>query len=109
LVLRERFVLEPDSPAFAAMKQPFPLGHYASACVISEAAWADDAWVGEINAIQSDDIRIGVSRLVAAGWSIKLLAADSLALQRATAQLRQVLVKFFPAQDHHSRIFGFSH
>jgi len=107
--LRERFVLEPDSPAFAAMKQPFPLGHYASACVISEAAWADDTWVEEINAIQSDDIRIGASRLVAAGWSIKLLAADSLAIQRATAQLRRALARFFPAQDHHSRIFGFNH
>ncbi|GIT06261.1 MAG: hypothetical protein CM1200mP29_16720 [Verrucomicrobiota bacterium] len=33
LVLRERFVLEPDSPAFAAMKQPFPQGYYASACL----------------------------------------------------------------------------
>ena len=108
-MLRERFVLEPDSPAFAAMKQPFPLGHYASACVISEAAWADDSWVEKINAIQSDDIRIGASRLVAAGWSSKLLAADSLALRRATHQLRQALTRFFPAQDHQSRIFGFNH
>ena len=108
LVMRERFLLEPDSPAFAAMKQPFPLGHYASACVISEAAWADDNWVEEINAIQSDTVRIGASRLVAAGWSIKLLAADSLALQRATAQLREALARFFPAADHHSRIFGFA-
>jgi fatty acid/phospholipid biosynthesis enzyme len=91
------------------MKQPFPLGHYASACVISEAAWADDSWVEEVNAIQSDAIRIGASRLVSAGWSIKLLAADSLALQRATHQLRQALTKFFPAQDHQSRIFGFNH
>ena len=108
LVLRERFVLEPDSPAFAAMKQPFPQGYYASACVISEAVWEDDSWVEEINAIQSDDVRIGASRLVAAGWSIKLLAADSLALQRATTQLRQALARFFPAQDHQARIFGFA-
>ena len=108
LVLRERFVLEPDSPAFAAMKQPFPQGYYASACIISEAAWDDDSWVGEINAIQSDDVRIGASRLVAAGWSIKLLAVDSLSLQRATIRLRQVLARFFPAQDHQARIFGFA-
>ena len=108
LVLRERFVLEPDSPAFAAMKQPFPQGYYASACVISEAAWEDDSWVEEINAIQSDDVRIGASRLVAAGWSIKLLAAESLSLQRATTQLRQALARFFPAQDHQARIFGFA-
>jgi len=109
LVLRERFVLEPNSPAFAAMKQPFPQGYYASACIISEAACEDDSWVEEINAIQSDDIRIGASCLVAAGWSIKLLATDSLALQRATAQLRQALTRFFPAQDHQSRIFGFNY
>ena len=108
LVLRERFVLEPDSPAFAAMKQPFPKGYYASVCVISEAVWEDDSWVEEINAIQSDDLRIGASRLVAAGWSIKLLAADSLVLQRATAQLRQALARFFPAQDHQARIFGYA-
>ena len=108
LVLRERFVLEPDSPAFAAMKQPFPQGYYASACIISEAAWDDASWVGEINAIQSDDVRIGASRLVAAGWSIKLLAVDSLSLQRATIQLRQALARFFPAQDHQARIFGFA-
>ena len=86
LVMRERFRLEPDSSAFAAMKRPFPLGYYASACVISEAAWADDAWVGEINDIQSDSIRIGASRLVNAGWSIKLIAADSLALRRNGAE-----------------------
>ena len=108
LVLRERFVLEPDSLAFAAMKQPFPQGYYASACVISEAAWEDDSWVEEINAIQSDDVRIGASRMVAAGWSIKLLAVDSLSLQRATIQLRQALARFFPAQDHQARIFGFA-
>jgi len=90
------------------MKQPFPQGYYASACVISEAAWEDDSWVEEINAIQSDDVRIGASRLVAAGWSIKLLAAESLSLQRATTQLRQALARFFPAQDHQARIFGFA-
>jgi hypothetical protein len=38
-----------------------------------------------------------------------LFATDSLALQRATAQLRQALTRFFPAQDHQARIFGFSH
>ena len=53
-----------------------------------------------------DDVRIGASRLVAAGWSIKLLAVDSLSLQRATIQLRQALARFLPVQDHQARIFG---
>lgn len=107
LVLRERFLLEPGSDGFAAMKQPFPSGYYASACVINQAAWENDDWVEAINSIQSDEIRIGVSRLVDAGWSIKLLTADSLALQRATGRLRKILARFFPSPNHHARIHGF--
>ncbi len=37
------------------------------------------------------------------------LGKTMLALRRATHQLRQALTRFFPAQDHQSRIFGFNH
>ena len=107
LVLRERFLLEPGSNGFAAMKQPFPSGYYASACVINQTAWENDDWIEAINSIQTDEIRIGASRLVDAGWSVKLLAADSLALQKATGRLRNILARFFPSANHHSRIFSF--
>ena len=108
LVLRERFVLDPGSSDFAAMKTPFPNGHYASACVISQAMEQDDAWVKDINAIHCEEIRIGASRLVDAGWSIKLLAEDSLALHRACHDLWQILARFFPLSWSRSRVFGFA-
>jgi urease accessory protein UreH len=108
-VLRERFALKPNSQEFAAMKRPFPNGYYASACVVNNPAWQHEDWISEINAIQSDQIRIGASRLFAAGWNIKLLTADSLTLQQAVKKLRQTLAKFFPGQNHYTRIFGFSH
>ena len=97
-MLRERFALKPNSPEFAAMKRPFPNGYYASACVVNNPAWQHEDWISEINAIQSDQIRIGASRLFAAGWNIKLLTADSLTLQQAVKKLRQTLAKFFPAK-----------
>jgi hypothetical protein len=49
------------------MKQPFPSGYYASACVINQAAWESDDWIKAINSIQTNEIRIGASRLVDAG------------------------------------------
>ena len=47
-------------------------------------------------------VRIGLGGPVGLGKTM-------LALRRATHQLRQALTRFFPAQDHQSRIFGFNH
>jgi urease accessory protein len=91
LVARERFCLRPGDMSLNPLKAPFPQGYYASCYLITERLPGGHACWTEIHELNSADAWIGASRLVAAGWSIKILARDSLNLHRTVQSLRRIL------------------
>ena len=103
LIARERFVLRPRDESLAALKSPFPHGYYASGYLITERLTAaNDCW-RQINELNSGDVLVAASRLAAAGWSIKLLARDSPALDSTLKAIRRILSVSLPALQSNAR------
>lgn len=103
LVARERFSLRPSDESTTALRNPFPNGYYASCYVISERVPPDhEAWRA-IHDVSRDDALVGVSRLAVAGSAIKILAADSIALQRSLRAIRTLLAPHLPAMHAAAR------
>ena len=96
LIARERFVLQPSDESTAALRRPFPTGYYASCYVISRQVPPEHEVWRAIHDLGSDDAVVGVSRLVAGGSTIKILAADSIALTRTLRTVRSQLAAFIP-------------
>ena len=96
LIARERFVLQPSDESTAALRRPFPTGYYASCYVISGRIPPEYEVWRAIHDLRSDDAVVGVSRLVAGGSTIKILAADSIALTRTLRAVRSLLAAFLP-------------
>jgi urease accessory protein len=94
LIARERFILRPSDASTASLRQQFPSAYYASCYLITERIAADDAVWKSVNDLSSSDVLAGGSRLVAGGSSIKILAADSLALSRTLKAVRTLLSPF---------------
>ncbi len=103
LVARERFFLRPDDASVQPLKQPFPEGYYASCYVITERMTEEHPVWEAIRQFNSEDVQLGVSRLIAAGWSIKLLARDSLVLNKAVQAIRRCLAEVLPGLRSESR------
>ena len=53
-------------------------------------------WRRDLEALHGDGLRIGVSPLRRAGWSLKLVAADPLRLRDALKAVRTALAAYFP-------------
>jgi urease accessory protein len=96
LVARERFCLRPDDASLNALRAPFPQGYYASCYLITERLSDDSSCWPEIRELNATDVLVGASRLVASGWSIKILARDSVALHRTVQSSRRILAKHLP-------------
>jgi urease accessory protein len=93
LVHRERASLVPGDSSLAGLTALFPASYYAGIVVISPAGenWKAD-FAHAVSALGDDvSLRIGASRLSSGGWSIRLLAADSLALRQGIARLREAI------------------
>ena len=96
LIARERFVLQPSDESTAPLRRPFATGYYASCHVITACISQDHEVWRAIHDISSGNALVGVSRLVAGGSTIKILAADSIALTRTLRAVRSLLAPCIP-------------
>ncbi len=89
-VHRERADLAPGYARLAGLRAFFPASYYAGVVCISPAVENDEPRLRhEIARLGNDfSLRIAASRLTAGGWSIRLLAADSLSLRDGIRRLR---------------------
>jgi len=91
LIIRERFILRRDDDSIVGLTSLFPQAYFASCYLITELIQnSDDCWIAIAN-LNSNDVWIASTRLQAGGWSIKLLARDSLSLRNAYHALRDIL------------------
>ena len=96
LIARERFTLDPTDESTATLRVPFATGYYASCYVISDRVPPEHPVWRAIHDLSSDTALVGASRLVAGGSTIKILAADSIALTRTLRAIRALLAEFLP-------------
>ncbi|MEO6006219.1 MAG: urease accessory protein UreD [Opitutus sp.] len=96
LILRERF----DQTGAGLKSLAALAGSGANACfanivVVAREDPRDGAWQSAVNSLQGEGLWIGVSALRRGGWSIKLVAVDSLRLRAALKSVRQALAERF--------------
>lgn len=96
LVARERFHLNPTDESTTALRAPFAAGYYASCYVITDRIPSDASIWKEIHDLHSATALIGVSRLVAGGSVVKILAADSITLSRLLRAIRERFANDLP-------------
>lgn len=93
-IARERFQLNPADESTTALRSPFAAGYYASCYVISERISPEHEVWRAIHGLGSAKALTGVSRLVAGGFTIKILAADSITLVHLLRAVRLLLAEF---------------
>lgn len=103
LVAKERFRLRPEQGSVAGFQEVFPAAYYASGYLITERIPEGDPIWDEIRALNSEDLFLGVSRLVRGGWSLRLVARDSVALRSGVEELRALLGRAIPQLRHRIR------
>jgi urease accessory protein len=94
LVHRERAAIAPgQTNSMAGLRAFFAAGYYAGLVVVSPGSEKWDAeFAREVSGVvEGLPAQVGASRLTAHGWSIRLLAADSLALREAIRRLRALI------------------
>ncbi len=87
-ILRERYRLSPGDDSLAALRSRFPASYYAACVVLSPRLAGTDL---RALAGTADDVLAGSSPLIAGGWIVKILAADSPALRSAIQRIRRGL------------------
>ena len=96
LIARERYILRPKDGILPTLVSLFPQSYHASGYLVTEqVSDADDCW-RQINELNSEDALVGASRLISAGWNIKVLARDSLSLESTIKSLRRILSASLP-------------
>ena len=91
LAARERYRLVPGEPSIESVRQQFPTAYYASGFIFSPTLNdASSVW-REIHDLHAADTWVGCSAHVCGGWSIRVLAADSIRLRKAATRIRQML------------------
>ena len=93
VVHRERASIKPPHHGLAALQAFYPASYYAAFAVISPVMEKEDAEFSRAVAALGNpaSVRIGASRLPARGWSIRLLATDSLSLRQSISSLRALI------------------
>jgi urease accessory protein len=93
LVHRERASITPDDFSSAGLRALYPASYYASIVVISPASesWKTDFLHKVSKLSDHPSVKIGASKLSAYGWSIRMLAANSLALRENIRKLREII------------------
>jgi urease accessory protein len=93
LAHRERAAITPGDASSAGLRALFPASYYAGLIVLAPETekWEAD-FAREISA-QADGLQahLAASRLTFGGWSIRILAADSLALREGIRRVRHVI------------------
>lgn len=96
LILRERFAQRGDElRALAEFAGSGPAACFANAVLVA-APPARDTWRGELAALHSEGLWVGVSALRGDGWSLKLVAADGIRLRHGLRDARRILANYFP-------------
>ncbi len=99
LVLRER--LDQSGEELRGLAEQAGSGAhpcFANAVLIAPnpAGEASPPWITKLAALHRDGLWLGVSPLRRGGWSIKLVAPDSVRLRQALREMRAVLAGYFP-------------
>lgn len=89
LAAREYYRLRPESESIQTMKRQFPNPYYASAFIVSTHP-ADESVQRTISAMNTPQILAGASRPSESIYAIKLVAADSISLRNAVANVRAI-------------------
>lgn len=96
LLARERYTLRRDDASTWSLRHPFGTGYYAGVYIVTpradELAPRQDA----VHDLQQEGCLVGMSRLDAACWSVKVLAADSETLRGRLRALRELLADVLP-------------
>ncbi len=100
LALRERF--DHSGEELRALAEL--AGSGAAACFANAVLIAPDqgngtghpTWSAELSALHRDGLWLGVSVLRKGGWSIKLVAPDSVALRQGLRDARRILARYLP-------------
>ncbi len=95
-LVRERYSLRPGDVSLWSLKKLHATSYYASCFILSPH-------VREDMLTFSDDVLAGVSRLPAGGISVKILAADSIALRQTLSAIREQLQSHLPALRANAR------
>jgi len=96
LIARERFFLRPDNHSILPLRKPFTTGYYASGYLITDRITPDSPLWTKVHELNSDQVLLGTTRLLKGGWSIKLLAENSITLKKTLASLRLILSENLP-------------
>ena len=60
------------------------------------AEGTDDGWRSAVHALHRDGLWVGVSALRRGGWSLRLVAPDSVKLRQGLCAVRKILAGHFP-------------
>jgi urease accessory protein len=94
LIHRERANISPrEAASIGALRALFPASYYAGLLLVSPLSenWTSD-FPHEIAKLASDiSANIAASKLCAHGWSIRILAGDSLALREGIRRVRELI------------------
>lgn len=94
LVLRERFdQTGPELQALSALAGSGPEACFGNAVLIAPG---EAPWLAAVAALHGAGVWLGVSPIRRGGWSIKLVAANSIALRGTLARLREILAAHYP-------------
>ncbi len=97
LALRERFdQTGPALQALAALAGSGPAACFGNAVLIPEREDDGGAWRPALTALHGDGLWLGISRLRAAGWSIKFVAPSTARLKQTLREIRRILAPAFP-------------
>jgi urease accessory protein len=93
LVHRERAVLTPGDFSLAGLRAFFPASYYAGLVLFSPTAerWDTDFLQAVSGLSAGLPLKIAASALSSSGWSVRLLAGDSLALREGIRRLREMI------------------
>ncbi len=93
IIHRERASIVPPNSSLAGLTAFFPASYYAGMTIISPASenWEID-FLHEVSKLCDNlSSKIAASKLNACGWSIRLLAENSLALREGIGKLRKII------------------
>jgi urease accessory protein len=103
LIAAERYYLDPSDDSIAALRHPFPSAWYASGYLITDRLAPSDTCWEQIRKLNSPDVLLGASRLVKAGWSLRVVARDNLVLRKTLSAIRKIFSETIPELRSESR------
>lgn len=96
LILRER--MDHDGATLRTLAEfagSGPTACFANAVLLTPAEAGTPPWRDELNRLHGEGLWLGVSALRRGGWSLKLVAADSIRLRQALREVRRILAGYF--------------